>query len=563
MRRLRFQEMLLLSRQEKAARRVALDPSVTTIRGNNDTGKSSLLKSIYATFGATAAVVPASWQSADPISLVRFTVDEVPYAMLRANAFYAVFDGNDRVLLATDSVLTGVGPFLADLLEYKIALTSAQGASVPPPPQHFFLPFYIDQDEGWTANWSSFSLLTQVRDWRRSIVEFHTGLRPNEYYVAKARLAAAQSKLRQARSEVTVLERMVAEVRQDTVPTFDVDIEAFQAQLRDLLEECNRLKEVEELLSSRLNELYSRRYTLQTQLGVAEASLTEVSQDYQFATEEVPQSEVECPTCGAVYSNSFAERFAIAQDEDRISDLILHLRSELVAVETEIAAASAEHSNKRSDIQRISALLDERQGEVTIGTLIQSEGKKEVNTLLRTKMDGARERVTRDDAAVSDLKAKLKDFDDPDRRERILGQYRSLMRSYLHELKVFRLREPSYRQIAANITETGSDLPRALLAYYFSILNVIAEHSTSAFCPIVIDSPNQQGQDRESLASMLRFIRDRRPPKSQLILAIEEPLDVDFGGSTVELTTNYRVLRPDEYETVSEIITPLLTKALR
>lgn len=44
--------------------------------------------------------------------------------------------------------------------------------------------------------------------------------------------------------------------------------------------------------------------------------------------------------------------------------------------------------------------------------------------LLRTKMDGVRERVTRDYAAVSDLKAKVKDFDDPDRRERILGSPR-------------------------------------------------------------------------------------------------------------------------------------------
>lgn len=123
---------------------------------------------------------------------------------------------------------------------------------------------------------------------------------------------------------------------------------------------------------------------------------------------------------------------------------------------------------------------------------------------------------------MTQLRLRVKEFDQPDRQNHILEQYHSLMRLYLHELNVVTLREATYQQISSRISETGSDLPRALLAYYFSILNVMAERSTSSFCPIVIDSPNQQGQDPESLASVLRFIRDRRPRTSQMILAMED-----------------------------------------
>jgi len=158
---------------------------------------------------------------------------------------------------------------------------------------------------------------------------------------------------------------------------------------------------------------------------------------------------------------------------------------------------------------------------------------------------------------------RIKALDDPERRTQILDQSRVLMRSYLNELKVFTLRDQSYPQIASNISETGSDLPRALLAYYFSILNVIDRRSTSTFCPIVIDSPNQQGQDRDSLTSVLQFIRDRRLQLSQLILAIEEPWGVEFGGSVGELTNKYKLLQEDEYEVVTGIVTPLLARALR
>ena len=564
MKSLRFQEILLLSRPARSARRIVLDPNVTIVLGKNDTGKSALLKSIYWTFGAGPAVVQPRWLAAEVIGLVKFTVDDVSYTILRSDGFYAVFDGAEQLLLATDKVLSGLGPFLAELLDYRIVVTTLRGnQTVPPPPQHFFLPFYIDQDKGWTENWSSFALLSQVRDWRRSIVEFHVGIRPNEYYTAKAALAAAQNDLRHAKSDVAALERMLVDVRQDITPTFDVSLESFQTTVKQLLEECNNLKGVEELLSNKLNELYSRRFTLQTQIGIAGASLKEVTGDYRFATEGVAGSHVECPTCGAVYSNSFAERFAIAQDEDRLSDLILHLRGELQTVEAEIETLSSEHSNRRADIQRITALLEERQGEITVRTLIQSEGKKEVNLLLRNKVEAVRERAAEEDGNVNRLRLRLKDFDDPDRTDRIVGLYHTLMRSYLHELKVVTLRERMYRQIWANIAETGSDLPRALLAYYFSILSVMEVHASSTFCPVVIDSPNRQGQDQESLTTVLRFIRDRRPQDAQMILAIEEPWGVDFGGSVIELTNSYRLLSDEQFDEVSGIVSPLLTRALQ
>jgi len=231
-------------------------------------------------------------------------------------------------------------------------------------------------------------------------------------------------------------------------------------------------------------------------------------------------------------------------------------------VEDEAQGLSAEHSNQRAEIQQINALLEQRQGEITVRTLIQAEGRKEVNQMFAGRVDSARERVTAADIAVSQQRMRLREFEDPERTNRILDRYRSLMRSYLNELRVFTLEERTYQQITSNISETGSDLPRALLAYYFSILNVTAEFSTSTFCPIVIDSPNQQGQDQESIRTMLQFMRERRPQGSQMILAIEEPWNVDFGGSVIELTDKYHLPRTGEYDEVAAVVTSLLSQAL-
>ena len=47
MKNLRLQTLYLVSDQEKAARIVKFDPHKTVVLGENDTGKSCLIKSIY------------------------------------------------------------------------------------------------------------------------------------------------------------------------------------------------------------------------------------------------------------------------------------------------------------------------------------------------------------------------------------------------------------------------------------------------------------------------------------------------------------------------------------
>ena len=41
------------------------------------------------------------------------------------------------------------------------------------------------------------------------------------------------------------------------------------------------------------------------------------------------EDEVECPTCGAVYENAFAQRFDIANDEGRMGSEPVDLRAPL------------------------------------------------------------------------------------------------------------------------------------------------------------------------------------------------------------------------------------------
>ena len=64
MKNLRFHELLLASEVEKTARRVRFHKDATVIRGDNDTGKSSIIKSLYRTLGAEPQNIHARWEVA-------------------------------------------------------------------------------------------------------------------------------------------------------------------------------------------------------------------------------------------------------------------------------------------------------------------------------------------------------------------------------------------------------------------------------------------------------------------------------------------------------------------
>ena len=141
-----------------------------------------------------------------------------------------------------------------------------------------------------------------------------------------------------------------------------------------------------------------------------------------------------------------------------------------------------------------------------------------------------------------------------------MNLYSTLMKKYLLELDVKTIAEKNYTKIDSRINETGSALPRALIAYYFSIFQVMKRYSSSTYCPIIIDSPNQQAQDLKHVDKILKFINKNQPEDSQLVLGIEELHNVDFDCEIIELKDKLSLLQEDEYENVSEEIDHFQTK---
>ena len=132
------------------------------------------------------------------------------------------------------------------------------------------------------------------------------------------------------------------------------------------------------------------------------------------------------------------------------------------------------------------------------------------------------------------------------------------MAAFLRDLNVHNLPDSDYQTIKGTVHDTGSDQPRAVLAYVYAFVTTMVEFSSSPMCPLVLDTPNQQDQDEKNARAIIEFIFKRRPAKAQVILGTVSLQGVANPGWTVEMTEKFGALEKKSYDEVAEQMRPFL-----
>lgn len=562
MKSLRLQKLYLCSELEKQAQAVKFDPKLTVILGENDTGKSSLIKSIYAAFGADPPKTHPAWAKANVSILVDFTVDDTPYRILRSGEFFALFDASNKLIWRETGVSSGVAKAIAGLLDFKLELQNRKGEFVTPSPTYGFLPFYIDQDVGWQKTWASFSGLGQFENFKADAANFHAGLRPNEYYAAKADKRTAERAREEFKVERRALDRAARRLQTNRrALKFDLRPEIFGERLELLFGRCQELQNEQESVQRALSDLHAQRAVLIEQIHVASRALSELDQDYEFLRASVG-SEVVCPTCGTLHDNDFANKFGLIGDTDLCRAFLLEARQELENTDARIALQKAVFSDFSKQISDIQTLLDEQRGDVKLRDLIEGESERLVDTAIENERKVLDAEIGRLDTLADQAATVMASFDDRKHKKKVMTFYRKAMAEFLLRLRVPGLTPKDYERIDCVINETGSDLPRAILAYDFAFLHTMREFSGGVACPIVIDSPVQQDQDAENAARMIDFIFNHSPSDAQLILGTVSLHGVPVTGLTIETVDKYHLLSADRYDEVRDQMAPLFQQML-
>lgn len=555
MRNLRFSKLYLLSQNERSGLEVSFSDRPTLIRAPNNHGKSAILKSLYDSFGAQPHKIDASWKSANVTSLLHFSIEKKNYAVLKAAGSYSIFDSQRNLLISTHRVSDELAPFLSDLLDFKLVMADKKDHVVIPPPAYIFAPFYVDQDHGWIKPWSSFSRM-YLPNSARLLSEYHSGVRPNEYYEAIAKRERLRALVSAAELERKAVGDAIKKIRTATGEiTLSYELNDFSNETTRLVLESQTLHEAEVGYRERLAALNEERQLWADQRDILKGAISEMEGALAAATEH--PNHVECPTCGQDYENSLVEQFGLVEDIDGLIAARMNANKKITDLDDLIKEQRSNLMDVTKALTEVKTIFAIRKAEVTFRDVVAAEGKTEAAKLLQARVDELDAEIGRLTRNIAEQDQRIKNSQGKDRTERIKGEFRDLLTEFSNALDV-RLDDRKSLSLSGINIGRGSEGPRALLAYYFAFLRISASYSSSVFCPIVVDAPNQQGQDKTHMPIMIKLMIEEAPKDSQLIIAAEDQyglLDDDI--ATIDISGQKdHVLKLEQFEHVAEVVRP-------
>ncbi|HIF9219889.1 AAA family ATPase [Photobacterium damselae] len=537
-----FKSVHILSLRDKKGFYFEFSPSVNIISGENDTGKSSFIKSLYHTLGADIRL-DKKWKSDNFISKVIIHVKNRDYAFIRHNKRISIFDITEgQRHLVTSNSRSDIAEIVRDIFDFNLELVVKKTAiQAQAQPASLYLPFYIDQDNGWGKVLDSFSNLAMYTDWQKNILHFHAGVKPKEYYKLQGEMNLINLDLDEILATLKALE--AAKKRFEASfgrVLFDVDVEYYEVLLERFLSKCQNLHQEETEYRITLIELLSHR--------------DEIVSEIEECKRQLEDNDVDSLSSSA----GLDAKYTVLANREKLLQIIPELYENKSVYDEKIVNIKEELRNAQKLSSELKAMLLEVKEELTLQDIIKSQASKQVEFTFDEQIKELHEKMGQLNATKNTLTEKISEFTDKKRTQEINDMFKESLKYAQTELGI---QDPVLGTILqyGNITksETGSRGPRAILAYHYALLKTIEEKSTIPMLPVVIDSPKQQDPDKNTTKKLFDLCIDGLSDKNQLIIgSVSFERDTDE-FQTLTMTDKYSLLKSNLYDEVYEQIMPL------
>jgi hypothetical protein len=258
---------------------------------------------------------------------------------------------------------------------------------------------------------------------------------------------------------------------------------------------------------------------IELQINLAGEALSVYDKDAGYLRNE-PRERLECPTCGAGHAESFLDLINFAEDARVLRELVARLQQDSVSARDELTKTTTELRNLDYNYRRISDILETRRGDMQFGQVVDSLGAESALRAFEDEAAALNAEIRDRLMEVQKLSARLKELTNPRRSKEILAHFRQSYASALFSLNLSPIEMRGIR-LTSRPDMSGSGGPRSILAYYGALWRTCFGPYRSFSIPLVIDAPNQQGQDNINLPRVLKYIAENLPSGAQVILGTE------------------------------------------
>lgn len=552
MKSMHFKDILIADIDKHTARFVDFQPGLNVITStDNHVGKSSLVKSLYYALGAEVKF-DNTWSKSTKVTAVSVIVDGDEYRFVRFGRKFAIFQSNILIFL-TDSVIKELAPKLEDIFGFSIYLAKKGDMKkiIQAPPAFTFMPYYIDQDIGWTGLYESFLNLDQFEKKERiKSIYFHLGLYTK-------RTIEELGERDQLRDEIAVLQEREKEIH--------VTLKALLNEMQNLIV-ANNEEELESHLAvpkERIATLVdaagkarNRIQELQTALQQHEYQLTIIKEYQKIKASKEPNKKSlhTCPRCGYEFDDEIYSLVRSSYNQSNEEYLLQQIQLIIASIRAELQKQELEYVRLMTELREQERAYDESQDAYDV--YIRHRGLRE--TVMKYQTELAENVV-----AQRDKENKIKEINKA--LHKIEGK-KDIEASYVDHVKenIVRLNawDASFEgkiKLLSPITAQGSLEGKIVLSQYVGLFQTMdGIQSPIIRFPFVVDSPRGNEASVTSSLDILNMIAGIRSLPQVILATIDyDRYKTVDDAKVIRLTEMRRLLDESTYLLYQEEIESL------
>lgn len=548
-----FESISFLSSEEKKAKTIHFHPKKNLLVGENHTGKSTVIKNLFLTLGAHPEGNLSRWNPAYT-NLVKFSFKSSSYTAILHNGLRALYDSNDQLLFSANSHKKWT-EFFSKFLEFNLILTNKKSESVIADSRCFFLPFYINQDGSWNSSWDTFKGMQQYKAPAKNILEYFSGLRPSKYYELISRQNALTTQFSILQGEMSQLERVKSRFKKSVdINSTKLDETVFRREIDELTASVNILNNKQQKIREqyvRENELIDG---LKCEIKLANSALKVYDVDAKYLEDHASEPLL-CPTCGAEHTDNFYEALTYSEDARVLREMTSKLQLDLTKLEDQHSLTKNKLNELNANYSEINQILSRKKGDLKFGEIVSNLGSESALKTFNFEYDLLKGKIDEISIELGTYALEIKELTNKNRSKEILEIFRNSYTDALNSLNMAGQIEP--KSLTGRPKISGSGGPRSLLAYYSALWETCFSKYGEYLAPVVIDAPQQQGQDNLNLPKILKFISSDLPNNCQVIVGVEINSDFHFDNK-IFLTAPYQLLNADDYQEVADMAEPFM-----
>ncbi len=546
-----FKSLMIADLQHKTARFQTFEKGLNVVTStDNHVGKSSLLKSLYYCLG-TEVKYDHVWDKNSKLYIATLSVNEKEYRIVRRIKRFAIFEG-EKLLLITDSVTKELASFLGDIFNFAVYLPNKETRKVEmAPPAFTFMPYYIDQDMGWSGLYNSFESITQYKsDDRLKSLYYHL----NIYTKATVELMAKRDQLKERteklESERNRLNTILSALREetdnlppaDTVQELEEHLEIPKKQVEQMVSQIGEVRNEIQCLEMALNEHQLHLRAVQNHLS-----------DKESATGHKYPNLYICPNCGYASDkeifNLVRSSYGSINEDYMCQQISLFIDS----ISQKLNLAKEKYVSLRQQMKETEQAFQTEKNEFDI--YVRQRG---LTDSIRRFQKQAREA----DVELQEIAQQINEIDKelrklPNKKE-VEAKYIEFTRLNIMSLDAW---NPAYDEnihLLKPIKAQGTLENKIILSQFVALFQTMEYFQSSATrFPFVVDSPRAKEASMSSSKDILKMISNMKILPQIILATIDYSKFADEMTSpvkTIFLTEKRKLLSEKDYTENQEYI---------